>query len=309
MSRIVNTLRLLDILSSRQNVSVSELASILEVSERTVLRMRDDLLDIGYNVESKYGPGGGLSLQKSSFIPALEFTQEEQKHISQGFKYLLSLDMETFGADFYLAIAKIHHQFDQTKKYRSIETISSQKLNIDGDLYQKNLLEIESAITQHIRIKIEYKKNHREVRRYIFEPYEMILVNQIWYVVGYEKGGRQLTLRVTRILEVELTDTNFRVDEYFSKSHTLNDFGFKVEPVKIKVLVTNFDSLSEYIWGDNQEIVWLNDYQFELSIDFPNILSAKEFILKGGKHLKVLAPIFLKEWIEEEAQAILDIYR
>lgn len=308
MSRLTNTLKMLDILSIRSVISLSELSEILEVNERTIQRMRDDLLDLGYQIETVYGPTGGLKLIGSSKIVVTDFTSNESMHIRQGLRYLSAVDSDTFGTDFYLAITKLHHLFDSSKHQRVLETIQSVKLNVDGALYQTIILKLEDSIEQQRRIRMVYQKNPRKENYYIFEPYEMLLVNQLWYVSGYEKGGRHLTLRVSRIKDIEVLDEYYREDTYYTKNHNLNDYGFKVDPIAIEVKVTNFDYLSEYIWGNNQSIQWIDDYTYILKVDFPNELSAKEFILKAGSHLEVIKPKTLRNWIQEEAKRILEIY-
>jgi predicted DNA-binding transcriptional regulator YafY len=309
MSRIKNTIRLLNILSLRSVVGISELADVLEVDPRTIRRMRDDLLDLGYDIESIHGPGGGLRLSGSSRLSLSDFTSNELTHIRSGLNYLSALDRGMFGHDFYQSIAKLNHYLDTNREYQVIDTALSVRLNVDGEVYQKIINMIESSIKYRKRIKITYEKNKREIREYVFEPYELIIVNGSWYMAGYDTANRQLSLKVSRIKNIEVLDVHFRWDEDFSRNQLINNFGFKVRPVRLKVKVTNFDYLSEYIWGRDQIIEWLDDTIYTLEADFPSKLLAQEFILKGGSHIEVISPDEMRTWIIGESTKILKQYQ
>lgn len=309
MSRIKNTIKLLNILSLRSVVGISELSDILEVDPRTVRRMRDDLLDLGYDIESVHGPGGGLRLIGSSKLAISDFSSDELTHIRSGLNFLGSLDVGTFGHEFYQSIAKLNHYMDTSRDYKVIDTALSVRLNVDGELYQRSINSIETSIKHRQRIKISYDKNRREKREYIFEPYELIIVNGSWYVAGYDSSNRQLSLKVSRIKNIEILDKHFRWDEDFSRNQVINNFGFKVKPIRLLVKVSDFDYLSEYIWGSDQVINWLDEYTYTLEADFPSRLLAQEFILKGGSHIQVIGPVEMRDWIIDEGTKILKKYQ
>jgi predicted DNA-binding transcriptional regulator YafY len=68
MSKLGNELTMLELLANGKKYSISELANILEVSERMVRIYKDDAEKAGIYIDTIYGPYGGYVLnQKYSF--------------------------------------------------------------------------------------------------------------------------------------------------------------------------------------------------------------------------------------------------
>lgn len=309
MSRLKNTLQMLDVLSTRHVVAIKTLSEMFEVTERTIQRMRDDLIDLGYDIKTHHGPGGGYQLMNSSQIHPLAFTYEEIRSIRQSVSYLLAVDENHIDTHSKKALSKLVHQFDPTANARALQAFKTVNLNVDKQLYSSTISALESAIRANERIVIVYQKNKREQRVYQFEPYELVLVDSLWYIHGYDKQGRQLSLKVIRILDIKETYQKFQKDRFYNSKQHFSEYGFRINPVNLKVKVTNMDTLTEYIWGENQTITWINDYEYILAARFPNDFAAKEFILSSGSRLEVLEPEYLRVWIVEEVNRIHNLYR
>ncbi|AMS11571.1 WYL domain-containing protein [Erysipelothrix rhusiopathiae] len=308
MSKLSNALVMLDVLSARSVVPLSELADLLEISERGVQRLKGELESVGYEITTVMGPGGGYVLESKTQLQPLAFERNERKMLKQAFAVLLSQDNPTLGNDFVAVISKLSHQLDYSGNV-SISAFQSVKLNVDPNLYQKHIEMLENAIENHLRIDIVYNKNHREKRSYIFEPYELVIVNKFWYLLGYDEKNRYLSLKVNRIHELSLRDEIFRFDDETSSKHVFSKFGYKIKPVFAELEVFEQDYISEYIWGEHQEITWIDDHRFVLKVEFSNELAVKDFILQGGSHITVLKPEWLREWIVDECHKITKLYR
>lgn len=307
MSKLTNALTMLNVLSARSVVGLDELSEMLEISTRGVQRLRDELESIGYQIETVKGPGGGYQLKSNAQIYPLAFSLEERKKVRQALSILLQQSAPSLGHDVVGAVSKLSNQLDYSDVSRTL-SYQSVKLNVDVDLYQKHLQVIELACESHTRIKIAYQKNHQVLNHYTFEPYEVILVNQFWYVMGYDQKGRYLSLKVNRIVSIEVLDTQFRYDSDTSHREVLSEYGYKIKPVRVQLRVEGLDYLSEYIWGKYQEIEWIDHHVFLLSVEFPNELALKDFVLKGGSHIKVMKPSWLVTWILEELKQIERLY-
>ena len=159
------------------------------------------------------------------------------------------------------------------------------------------------------RLKIEYTTNNNEYRNYTFEPYELFIVNQLWYVGGLNEKGQIRSLKLSRMHACVLVeDETFRFDEPTSKSIRVDNYGFKINPQKVKVEIKDNTYFKEFIWGENQKITPIDESKYILEVEFLNVLSAKSFILEGGHHFKVLEPENLKQWVKKEAEKILENY-
>ena len=74
MSRVVSAIKMLNYMSMRNVVSLQELSDYLSLSERSVQRLRNELEDSGYQIDTVKGPGGGYVLRKGSSIRAQELS-------------------------------------------------------------------------------------------------------------------------------------------------------------------------------------------------------------------------------------------
>lgn len=298
MSKLNNALSMLDILSARSVVSVQELSDALEISTRAVQRLKDTIIDSGYHIETIMGPGGGYRLLSSSQIQPLAFDMNQRRILKKAIANMMQ-QTTVYGPDMQIALAKLSQQLN----YNDVNTnpfVQSVQLNVDPQTYQSHLELLEGAIDREHKIKIEYQKNHQTLNHYIFEPYELVLVNQLWYLFGFDEKNRYLSLKINRINSIEVLDIKFLKDDEFSHRQSLSEFGYKISPVKVSLIVKDRDYLSEYIWGKNQSITWIDNHKFRLEVEFSNDEAARTFILRGGSNIYIEAPESLRNWACEE---------
>ena len=77
MSKISNVLTMLQLLQSGRKYSISELASILEVSERMIRVYKEDLEKAGIYIDTIMGPYGGYVLNQSVRLPVRKFKMKD----------------------------------------------------------------------------------------------------------------------------------------------------------------------------------------------------------------------------------------
>ena len=87
MSKLGNAISMLNLLSTGKKYSVSELSTILEVSERMVRSYKEDLEKAGIYIDTIYGPTGGYVLNQAVKLP-------ERRFSSSDYKFLLNLDLK-----------------------------------------------------------------------------------------------------------------------------------------------------------------------------------------------------------------------
>ena len=69
MSKLSNTILMMQLLSSGRRYSVGELAQLLEVTPRMVRSYKDELEKAGVYIDTIKGPGGGYVLNKPLRLP------------------------------------------------------------------------------------------------------------------------------------------------------------------------------------------------------------------------------------------------
>ncbi len=310
MARLEKGLELLSILSTRRKYSVQELADELNLSTRSVQRLKNELVSHYYDIETEHGPGGGYRLVGSSDIPLSDLTQEEKEYITSALLDLLRSDSIVYGKSPRRAIEKLIHHFDQDKQVTYIETIDTQRINIeDESLYFEHIELLKRAIHKRRRVYIKYLTADNSFREYDFEPYELFIVNQLWYIGGLNENYDTRFLRVSRIQDLKVLEKSYLYDAEFAKEIRVNNFGFKIEPQEVSVIVTNNNYFKDFIWGSNQRITQINDVSYRIDVEFMNRLGAQSFILQGGHHFKVLEPESLRVWLLEELEQIKENYK
>ena len=313
-TRFENLLEMIAILSSRNIVSTQELANRLSVSTRTIQRMRDELIGVGYNIKTYRGPHGGLEMIKSKPFDLVYYTDQDLNYINQGLKMLmthLESDLEMGLSPLYLSISKLQRDFSKGKKYRIIDSVTSRKLNINHDEYFEVVNKLSIAIEKSLRVEVEYRtSDSQSYKNRVLEPYELIVVNQIMYLGGLNRNYDSRILRVARIRKVEILEEVFSKDLDMYNRNIKNNMGFIIgSPIQLKVKVKDFPYYTEYIWGDNQVIDWIDESTYTLSVTFGNEFDAREFVLIGGKNVEILEPVSFRDKYVEEIVQILDIYK
>lgn len=305
MSRLSSAITMLEVLSTNQVVSRESLAELLEISPRAVQRLKDDLEIAGFDIGTKRGNGGGYYLVSNLDIVPSSFNDNEITVLKNALSFLSNQDLTPLHDDTYKLLAKLSNLIDGTK-LPAIHQYQSIKLNVDPIKYQRHIRILEDAIHERREIVIKYNKNHREQNEYVFWPYNLIVVNRFWYLVGLEASTeRFLSLKINRMEEITPLSRQFVFDRKIERKSAVSNFGYKIKPTYLKCIITNRDYISELIWGEEQMIEWIDDHSFEFSVIFPNENAAKDFILQNGSALKILEPLDLVQWRLDEISAIL----
>ncbi len=77
MSKISNTITMLNLLSTGRKYSIEELSKILEVTPRMVRTYKEELEKSGIYIDSIMGPYGGYVLNQTIRIPGRKFKKED----------------------------------------------------------------------------------------------------------------------------------------------------------------------------------------------------------------------------------------
>lgn len=81
MSKLSNTLLMLSFLKSGRKYQISELASLLEVSNRMIRIYKEDLEKSGIYIDTIKGPYGGYMLRNTNYLPTPLFSKEDIERI------------------------------------------------------------------------------------------------------------------------------------------------------------------------------------------------------------------------------------
>lgn len=301
MEKTALAIEMLLLLKSRGLIKKQEIAEELEISEKMVQRLRNELEVAGYYITSHPGKYGGYQLDNGTLFPVAELDEDERAALTRASSYLMSLRNPLISSVFKRAYSKI--VANSVTNSMPIESFSETLLSVDPAVLDQYLNTFNEAIQRKHRVEIDYQNKNK---LYVFEPYVLYVVNNAWYVTGYLKHDHIITFKLNRIQSVTLLKETFLRDESFSLNQHLSDFGFKIDkPIEIECIITHHNYLNEYIFGDNQQIQILNDHQLKVNVTFYSLSKCKEFVFKFGSDIEIVKPQLLIDIQKDAALAIL----
>jgi predicted DNA-binding transcriptional regulator YafY len=215
-------LSLILMLQSRPSWKAAELASELNVSERTVHRYMGMIEEMGIPIYSERGPYGGFSLLRGYKLPPLIFTAEEATVLYMG----ANLVRETWGQTYRDAVTAVTAKLDNVlpddlrqevaRAQRSL--VVAGWMSRDYEPWQPTIHALRQCIVEGRCARILYhgRTSKQETDR-VVEPYALTLQWGTWYLVGYCRLRSDLrTFRIDRIRDVASVDDCFTVPRDFS---------------------------------------------------------------------------------------------
>lgn len=178
-------LALLGLLQSSSGWTGADLATRLDVSERTVRNDMTKLRELGYPVESVRGPGGRYRLGSGGNLPPLLLDDEEAVAVAVGLRAATGIAgvAETSAR----ALAKLDQVLPdhlRRKLAAVVDAMEAGPVNTDSnvpdpDVDAGTLQALATAIRDHQGVRADYRDEPIEV-----EPYRLISWQRRWYLVA-----------------------------------------------------------------------------------------------------------------------------
>jgi predicted DNA-binding transcriptional regulator YafY len=304
MNRIDRLTAILLLLQARKRTA-GEIAGRFEISKRTVLRDIQALCEMGIPIEASSGTTGGYKLLPDYSLPPLALTFHEALLLHLSLRSLSQMGEAPFKRERESLQAKIqtlipHHnrlQIDQFEQALSF-TPPSQPSPIP---FFEQLLE--SAHAQRW-LSVTYR-SERGVSQQTLLPHRLRVASGLWYCDAYShERGEQRVYRVDRFLEVRATLAPNHEEE--SGIPTIAHGHPSLPEVRICLTAHGVLQLEHdpclgpriQYRGDGGG-GWLcerfrpQDYGWLVRI-----------VLRLGMEAKVLAPLALRQCVQEQSQAI-----
>ncbi len=199
MTKLSNTILMLQYLQSGRKYSVKELSEKLEVSERQVRCYKEELEKAGIYVDTIMGPYGGYVLNQSIRMPVRKFRKKDYELLD---KYIEIESDELTKERLTILQDKIKGVYAGSKQ-------ESKELNLkDETLSKYNLLT--RAIKERRKVFIRYYSYNKGENDRTICPAEMFLFQDGWYVAAFclkKNDIRHFELK--RIIKIELLEENF----------------------------------------------------------------------------------------------------
>lgn len=199
MTKLSNTLLMLQYLQSGRKYSVKELSEKLEVSERQVRCYKEELEKAGIYIDTIMGPYGGYVLNQSIRMPVRKFKKKDYELLD---KYITLEQDEQIKEKLTLLQDKIKGVYAGSKA-------EEKELNLkDETLMKYNILT--RAIKERRKVFIRYYSYNKGENDRTICPAEMFLFQDGWYVAAFclkKNDIRHFELK--RIIKIELLEETF----------------------------------------------------------------------------------------------------
>ena len=313
-------LSLMMLLQNRRQMTAEELASELEVSQRTIYRDIDALSVAGVPVYANGGPGGGYGLLDSYRTTLTGLNKSE---IQALFMLTIPGPISDLGVSQQLkaAILKLTSSF--SGDHNEHANYLRQRLYLDAaswfqtDEPVPHLKTVQEAVWQDRQLVLSYRQRNDAVSERTVFPYGLVAKAGIWYlVVAVEE--RMRVYRVSRIEAVQMTPTHFARPRDFDLAEfwagwvtsyraSLPEYpvtlriGPELIPVLPYMLGNNIRALVEQAPPDSEG--WRTiEYTFE------RIEEAQIYVLGMGASVDVIAPEELRVRILKLATEVVAHY-
>lgn len=173
------------------------------------------------------------------------------------------------------------------------------------------------AMKESKKISITYRRyGGHATRTFDLEPYCIKLFGQRWYLLGRFADRGFATFSLDRMLEIKMSDENFKFDKDFDAASYFSDcFGVMLDenskPERVKIRAYGYEP---YYLRDLplhhslREIHSTEEYSdFELRLKITSDFKAK--LLSRGEWIEILEPKTLAEEIIEWHQKAIDRYK
>jgi predicted DNA-binding transcriptional regulator YafY len=303
-------------LQIRGQASGSELARLLEVSERTVQRDVEALVASGIPVRALRGPAGGYRLDGGYRTRLTGVGLDEAGALA----FLgLSGPAEQLGLGEMLEGARIKVWASLTGEARERAWRTAERFHLDPVRWYGTpepvpcLTDLAEAVWRDRRVRMRYVREGKESTPEL-DPVGLVLAAGDWYLVAFRNGQRR-TYRVSRVRTVELLDElvvrppGFDLAKSWAEAREELERERTAVEVTIRVAAKALPRLRRMIPIHGQDLIQLTATgDVEVTVPFEDETWACEAVLSFGPAIEVLAPAAMRRRVAREARATASLY-
>ncbi len=316
-SRLVTLLLLLQ---TRGQLTAAELATELEVSERTIHRDVYALSASGVPIYAERGPYGGIRLVDGYRTRLTGMTPDEAEAL---FLAGLPGPAAELGLGTVVAAAQLKVLASLPPELRARASRLVERFHLDaGDWFRTSqpvphLAAISDAVWSANRIAIDYERGDGAVRR-VLEPLGVVLKAGVWYVVA-RVDDQIRTYRVSRVVAAEPPGerfdrpVGFDLAAYWAESAAAFERDVPRVEVEVRVHADGMGDLRDAVGGsvmraaerlaDDDAEGWT---RLRIRLDYP--AEAPLVLLRAGPLVDVVSPPEIRAEVAATARAVAARY-
>lgn len=302
---ITNLFTMLIELLNNGAVTAQELASKMEISQRTVYRYVDVLSAAHIPVYCQKGRGGGIMIGDDFKLSANYFNKEELQLI------VTALDAMQPQSDKITAVIKKLSTIKNVRGDRE-NTVFNEDFVVDN----ANTILSNPALTAKFDALANAKKERREVKicyhnrggdikERVIRPYMFVYSNGNWYVYAYCTLDKAMRLfKISRITHIILLDNKYQIPS-FEKTWNLSDPTQKdIIKITLKVDETARYDVEEWLGIENVSKSQEGNYYIAQGDVYDNENTLRKLVGLGSGVTVIHPPQISAKVIEEHKKAL-----
>ena len=215
MSQLPRLISILTMLKSKRLITGPEMADKFGVSLRTIYRDIRKLEESGVPIITE--EGRGYSIMDGYTIAPATFEQSEVNALITAEKIIAKTKNEKLIANFRNALTKIKATFKSTLQTKS-ELLDAKMLvfsTTKNKIQNSSLSDLQLAMTNFYRVKLEYQKTGGEVSKREVEPAAIFSFDELWYMIAWcHLRDDYRSFRLDRILDYKVLNRKFKDREF-----------------------------------------------------------------------------------------------
>jgi predicted DNA-binding transcriptional regulator YafY len=205
-------LRLLSLLQAREFWSGGDLASRLEVTERTLRRDVDRLRSLGYPVHSTSGTAGGYKLGAGASLPPLQLDDDEAIAVAVGLQSAAGGSVAELGEASTRALAKLEQVLPKRLR-RRLASLRSSIVRLEDKGPRVKMGDVSflaTACSDRRTLRFDYRDFKGAATSRTVEPHRIVHTGSRWYLVAWDTSRDDWrTFRIDRLEGAVATGAHF----------------------------------------------------------------------------------------------------
>lgn len=286
--KIERLIGIIMLLLQRELVSAAEMATMFEVTKRTIYRDVDTLSMANIPIYTMPGVKGGIGIMPTYKVDKKLLTVEDLTAIItglSGFEQLLS------SADIKKTLQKMKNMLGHENELPA-SSISLDFSNLAmKQEFNENVERLHLAIKKQQFVALTYidRDGNQTIRR--VEPYHLLFRNRSWYLQGYSLERQDFrTFKLSRVIELEVAAETFEARPFilkpFRAATTTTPFQMKEASLIIDKIAREQIALRFGV----TTIEPLDESYFSAKVTLPNHEVGYRFLLNLGIHVTVRKP-------------------
>lgn len=321
MHKIERMMGIILALNRNKKITAAELSKKFEVDIRTIYRDIQALCEMNIPIISQPGNDGGYSLLDKYFIPPIMFNKDEIFSLLLSEKLINEVHIPGYSKYTKSAYLKIQNVMNDEyiKKFQNIKKrIKFGKRSKSIELSEFKFFDvIKCGLEDNLMLKIKsYNPNNMETIEMLIEPYGIIYVNEVWFVVAFPHQYKEImSIPIHWINNAELTKDffvlpdNFNINTYYCQNHCVvkckeeKDY----EIIKLKVDKDSYYNIKDYIFFNDAQIEF-HDSKYILTIGSKNPKSYISLAFRFYKEIEIIEPQWLRNEFLEDLNSLHSKY-